>query len=233
MGGSRSEKASASGKRIVPLRPGGGPAAAPSRREMNKRRRRRQILRGARECFEAREIEAVSMDEIAARARVARGTLFNYFPGKAEIVRALVGETVDGFCRIVEAMNARHATVEARLDAAFGEAASRILASAELTRRILRPKNRQWGSALDDLASANRVIEAFTRTFTTATDAPPDRRDVSARDLAEIAVSAFSGLAEIWRLDPSYPLRRKVRLAARLVAELARASPTAEGRRRA
>lgn len=233
MGSSRDAKASASGKHIVPLRPGGEPAAAPSRRELNKCRRRRQILQGARECFEAREIEAVSMDEIAARAQVSRGTLFNYFPSKAEIVRALMGETVDGFCRTVEAMNARHATVGARLDAIFGEAASRILASAELTRRILRPNHWQWGSALDDLASANRVIDAFAQTFATAADAPPHRRDVSARDLAEISVGAFSGMAELWRLDPSYPLRRKVRLAARLVTELAHAGSTAQGRRRA
>lgn len=217
---------------MVPLRPAHGPAAAPSRRELNKLRRRRQILHGARECLEAREIEAVSMDEIAARAQVARGTLFNYFPSKGEIVKALVADTVDTFCRIIDEMNARHATVGTRVDAIFGEAAERILATSEVSRRILRPHHPQWGSALDDFDSANRVIDAFARTLATATDAPV-RADATARDLAEIGISAFSGMVGLWRLHPAYPLRRKVRLAGRLMTELAQGQAAPQRRRRA
>lgn len=229
----RGAKSPASEKRIASIGPKGRSATSSSRRELNKQRRRRQILHGARACFESREIEAVSMDEIAQRAQVARGTLFNYFPSKGDIVKALVADTVEGFCRIIEEMNARHATVGARVDAIFGETAERILATSEVSRRILRPHHPQWGSALDDLDSANHVIDVFARTLATATDSAAVRSDATARDLAEIAISVFSGIVGLWRLDPAYPLRRKVRLAGRLITELARGQAAPQHRRRA
>lgn len=207
--------------RVVPLRPEPVPGGT-SRRELNKLRRRRQILHGARECLRQSDIDDVSMDEIAGRSHVARGTLFNYFPSKGDIVKALVDETVDGFCRTIEEMNSRHTTVGGRMEAIFVEAASRILANSQLSRRILRPSHWQWGSALDDPESASRVIGALARTIATAADFHRNHRDVAPRDLAEIAIGVFSGIVGLWRLDPAYPLRRKMRQASRLVTEMIR-----------
>lgn len=228
----RRARPSSVAKQVVPLRQGPDSAGL-SRRELNKLRRRRQILHGARECLQEKDIDEVSMDEIASRAQVARGTLFNYFPSKGDVVNALVDETVDGFCRTIEEMNVGHATIGGRIEAIFVEAADRILANSELSRRILRPSHWQWGSALDDPDSANRVIGAFARTIATAADSRLQRRELSPRDLAEVAIGVFTGIVGLWRLDPSYPLRRKMRLAARLVTEMALGPEALRGQRRA
>ena len=52
----------------------------------------RQILNGARAAFAAVGYEAASMNEIAARAGVSKGTLYNYFPSKEQLFAACIHE---------------------------------------------------------------------------------------------------------------------------------------------
>ncbi len=53
--------------------------------------KQRQILRGAATVFSQDGYEGASMSRIAARAGVSKGTLYNYFDGKAELFAAWVG----------------------------------------------------------------------------------------------------------------------------------------------
>jgi AcrR family transcriptional regulator len=59
------------------------------RRERKARETRRKILQAAVELFAEREMDAVTVDEIAARADVARGTVFNHFANKESLCQGL------------------------------------------------------------------------------------------------------------------------------------------------
>jgi len=75
---------------------GASRAAPPAgRRERQKQQREARILRAAAVLFESRDYEATGMKDIARRARLAVGTLYNYFPSKVEIVLALVRRDAD------------------------------------------------------------------------------------------------------------------------------------------
>lgn len=52
--------------------------------------KREQVLAGAEAVFLECGYEGASMSQIAARARVSKGTLYNHFENKAELFRALV-----------------------------------------------------------------------------------------------------------------------------------------------
>lgn len=69
--------------------------------------RTREILAAAREVMERRGVEAVTMEEIAAAAGVAKGTLYLYFRGKEDLIHALMSEVGENLLRdlkeIVEA----------------------------------------------------------------------------------------------------------------------------------
>lgn len=67
-----------------------GPAGRPGRRERQKALRERRILRAAAELFGRRGYARTTMEDVARRAKLAVGTLYNYFPSKAEIVLALL-----------------------------------------------------------------------------------------------------------------------------------------------
>jgi AcrR family transcriptional regulator len=60
------------------------------RRERQKQLREARILRAAARLFETQGYDATGMKGIARRARLAVGTLYNYFPSKPELVLALI-----------------------------------------------------------------------------------------------------------------------------------------------
>jgi AcrR family transcriptional regulator len=76
------------------------------RREQQKQQRRAAILRAASRLFASRGYAETGMQDIARRARLAVGTLYNYFPSKPEIVLALVERDV------VDALTAGEAVIK-------------------------------------------------------------------------------------------------------------------------
>ena len=65
------------------------------RRERKKLDTRRRIFRAAFELFTAKGFEATTVEEIAERADVGKGTVFNYFPQKTAFLIAAYQEWVD------------------------------------------------------------------------------------------------------------------------------------------
>ncbi|MEV6318584.1 TetR/AcrR family transcriptional regulator [Streptomyces sp. NPDC051776] len=63
------------------------PAVPPvGRRERNKQRVKERLYTAALELFRERGYDQTSIDDIAERADVARGTFFNYFPRKEDLI---------------------------------------------------------------------------------------------------------------------------------------------------
>jgi TetR/AcrR family transcriptional regulator, cholesterol catabolism regulator len=60
-----------------------------SRNDRRRRETRRKVLLAAVELFTERGFDAVTIDEIADRADVARGTVFNHFPTKENLCEGL------------------------------------------------------------------------------------------------------------------------------------------------
>ena len=52
--------------------------------------RTREILAAARQLLDQRGLEAMTMEEIAASAGVAKGTLYLYFQSKDDLIQALI-----------------------------------------------------------------------------------------------------------------------------------------------
>ena len=69
---------------------------SPSRRERKKRETRERIITTALELFGRKGIENTTIDEIAAAADIGKGTIYNYFRTKEDIVVAFVMEIERG-----------------------------------------------------------------------------------------------------------------------------------------
>lgn len=72
------------------------------RKEREREARQRAILEAAKEVFLEKGIELATMEEIAGRAELGKGTLYFYFKGKEEIALALLREGVEELFREVE-----------------------------------------------------------------------------------------------------------------------------------
>jgi AcrR family transcriptional regulator len=92
------------------------------RRERQKEQREARIVRAAARLFATRGYRKTGMQDVARQARLAVGTLYNYFPSKPEIALAIVGREVGAGLAAGEAIVARPprhpvAAVTALLDA--------------------------------------------------------------------------------------------------------------------
>ncbi len=65
-------------------------ASAHGRRDRQKRERERRIVNAAQRLFARRGYDGVAMEEVAAAAGLAVGTIYNYFPSKSVLLLAIV-----------------------------------------------------------------------------------------------------------------------------------------------
>ncbi len=65
--------------------------------------RTREILRAARQLLEERGLEAMTMEEIAGVAGVAKGTLYLYFQSKDDLIEALIAQVGENILQDLEA----------------------------------------------------------------------------------------------------------------------------------
>jgi AcrR family transcriptional regulator len=70
-------------------------AAGTGRRDLQKQDRERRIVAAARRMFDRKGYANTAMEEIAGRAGVAVGTLYNYFPSKDELLLAILRRETD------------------------------------------------------------------------------------------------------------------------------------------
>jgi AcrR family transcriptional regulator len=64
--------------------------------------RTREILAAARQLLEQRGLEAMTMEEIAAAAGVAKGTLYLYFQSKDDLIQALITLVAENILKDLE-----------------------------------------------------------------------------------------------------------------------------------
>ncbi len=88
----------------------------PGRRQRNKQATRQRIVTAALHLFEAKGFEATTTKQIARRARVAEGTVFNYFETKDDIALHFFEREVDHAIAAVRSRKSlRNAPLEEKL----------------------------------------------------------------------------------------------------------------------
>ena len=132
------------------VRPRNAPSARPGpaggTRDANRRARTQAIARAALELFLDRGVEAVSVDDVVRRARIAKGSFYTYFRDQSEVVEALIEPVRDAVNAALDACDA--AIREARdYDALLGAyqrlglaLSAAVLAHPDVTRLYLQER---------------------------------------------------------------------------------------------
>jgi AcrR family transcriptional regulator len=84
-----------------------GPSRPSTKKEMVTAFRTREILAAARRVMSQRGLEAFTMEEVAQAAGLAKGTLYLYFQGKEDLIRALISQVGENILRDLQAIMAR------------------------------------------------------------------------------------------------------------------------------
>lgn len=76
----------------------------PTKKEIVTEFRTREILAAARRLLQSRGVESVTMEEIAAAAGVAKGTIYLYFQGKEDLIQDLITQVGEQMLADIEAI---------------------------------------------------------------------------------------------------------------------------------
>ncbi len=87
----------------------------PTKKEMVTAFRTREILAAAREVMEQRGLEAMTMEEIAGAAGLAKGTLYLYFQSKDDLIEALISQVGENILLDLEAILEKPGTPAAKV----------------------------------------------------------------------------------------------------------------------
>jgi AcrR family transcriptional regulator len=97
-------------------------------RERQREERAALILAVAQEVFADKGYYDASIDEIAARAGIAKGTVYLHYSGKEDLLVALIAQQITEFALHVERVVSAPAPVRERLDRIFLDVFTRIQA---------------------------------------------------------------------------------------------------------
>ncbi|MEV4108390.1 ScbR family autoregulator-binding transcription factor [Nonomuraea sp. NPDC049695] len=170
------------------------PAAEP--KQERARRTRQALLRAAAEAFAENGYQATSMNDIAARAEMAKGALTFHFPSKAAVAAAVIESFYDRWPPVAQRLRAEHASpletvwsLLSHLAGGFREdalvrAAVRLQGETNLIDAPLPAPYRDW---TDLLAGLYGEAEA----------AGELRPGIDPAELARITVAAFFGVQHI------------------------------------
>ena len=92
------------------------PALKPTKKEIVTEFRTREILAAARRLMQSRGVEAVTVEEIAAAAGVAKGTVYLYFQGKEDLIQALMTQVGENLIQDLETLLAKPGTTGEKLN---------------------------------------------------------------------------------------------------------------------
>lgn len=158
-------------------------------------RRRHQILNGARKCFQRRGFHASTTTEISVEAGVGVANLYQYFPTKDDLVKALIEDDLSKDLALVELVD-QAATMREGL-----EHVTRLLASdptlIETTRLHLEihaeaARNRELATMVE--ASNARMLAAMSNLVVRRQREGEVRADADPVMVASLIIALFDGL---------------------------------------
>jgi AcrR family transcriptional regulator len=178
-----------------------------SRRQRRRAEMRERIFRAALELFAKHGFMATTVEDITEAADVGKGTFFNYFRNKEDVLSALAEVQLDKYAHAIQAaeggaLSPRQALRDLWLrlpeEPGRSQALVRSLMVVFLTSPAVREKMAR---------SLEQGREMLARLFALAQERGEARRDRRPQELALAFQQKLMGTALVWTLHPPTPLK--------------------------
>lgn len=182
------------------------PAAVLSRRERKKRELRQRIFQAAFELFLDKGFDQTTVDDIARRADVGKGTVFNYFPRKTSFLAAVADDWVARLVDELGPVDAWEGSTREKLERAFLFLADLGIRSPALSRLAFTESLRHMGAhPIDERLTDEEPVRQFqsiTRTMLRQGQERGEiRLEVEPEHAAALIESAFFRTLARWLRD--------------------------------
>jgi AcrR family transcriptional regulator len=180
-----------------------------SRRERKKDETRERIAHAALGLFRERGFVAATIDEIAQRADVAKGTFFNYFPRKEAVLAHVASAELDRLEELVDQALGEEMSARQRFHQVFTRACENYVSMPELSRVMFLEMMKGPEDALFDINE--RAHRAIRRLVDRAQDGGEVRPDADRDRVTEVLRGVFMSTTLLWLHAPRlFDLRTEI-----------------------
>jgi AcrR family transcriptional regulator len=188
----------------------------PGRREKRKLETRARIEDAAYALFKLHGIEETSIEQICARADVARRTFYGHYTNKQVLLQALSHSRVFGTAdRMINDIMLQHSSTRDRMSAMLDYMQSNISSYDDIDRRLLLVVP----GSVDDETHLRHISMSLQDHFTEFFRLGQTNGDVSAEfspELqAEMVMGTLNNLMINWAVDKNYPIFQQLKEARR------------------
>lgn len=180
-----------------------------SGRRQRKREKTADLLTAtAFRLFETHGYEAVAMEQIAAEADVAKGTLYNYFPVKEALLAHQFREEIAAGMQSLEPALARQSDFRGRMEGLLKASAQWNSVRRPYLPQYLRYRMTEIGVQQSSVSSSgvHRILESLFRVAQTQGEV---RTDLSPTELAWIFEFMCMGAVMVWLRLPDDNLEQR------------------------
>lgn len=173
------------------------------KREEKKRRTRNQLVEAAMACFSEYGYEGTTVEAITQRAGVAKGTFFNYFETKGDVLRyvgAVQEEWMLEEIRRIEA-NPGDSIIDALMELMV-KTATRLPLSRPLVRAMFQATLQTPEETATQVGYFHRVGLALIPLCEQGQARGELTRRMPARHIAGLIMQTYSGILLMWALVP-------------------------------
>jgi AcrR family transcriptional regulator len=169
---------------------------------------RARIVDTAFMLFETNGYEDTTVSEIAERADIAYGTLFQHFPSKLELLREVSGRALGRLFENVEEVSKRPGTFAERLVMLFETTAENAEQMGPQTREMI---SAMLALSIPETADADdrRIRLAFRNFLNEGRATSEVREDEDIDTIVEVVVGSWYSLFLSWVRIDGYPLRER------------------------
>ncbi len=175
-----------------------------TRRERKKRETRRRIYSAAFELFLEKGFDHTTVEEIAERADVAKGTVFNYFPQKSSFLPAIFEHWVNRITEEMGSVEQWTGDTRSKLEQLFFFLANLSAESPELFRRAIFEHLRSIPDGDSPIASrppVHEIVTMISSVLSEGQSAGDVRADLNLKHGASLVESAVFKTLVIWLIE--------------------------------
>lgn len=206
-------------------------AAPPARRQRKREKTAQHLAATAFALFEAEGFEAVTMEQIASAADVAKGTLYNHFPVKEALLAYQFRQEIASGMAALSATSGKTQGFRQRMTRLLKASAQWNRSRRPYLASYLRYRMAEIGTApanADQRSGAYAILETL---FRSGQEEGAVRTDLKAGELAWLFEFMTTGAVIVWLNQPKDDLERRFLFALAVLLDGAAVAPGSSAKR--
>jgi AcrR family transcriptional regulator len=168
----------------------------PGLRELKKEDKKERLLKGAMELFTKKGFEKTSIEDITINAKVAKGTFYNFFDKKEDVIRYFLDNEISNSRREIERKLVLKDNIIDQLELLIFTYLKNIFKNKDFSRVLIRERIGKIGVVSH--RNEIKLMQSISQLIDMAKERNEIKNQVDSRHMAEMIFAMYTMYAVYW-----------------------------------